>query len=157
MKIQLLTIGGLKMEYARIGCALFTKRLNSLCRFECIELPDAHRKKKGNPKHWKKEEGQRILKALGSCSAWVALDEKGAQYTSQKWAQWIQKIQNQSYSRLCFVIGGPDGLDQDILNRAPYTLSLGAMTLPHELARLLLLEQLYRAHAILNHLPYHRD
>jgi 23S rRNA (pseudouridine1915-N3)-methyltransferase len=156
MKIQLITVGGLKQEYAQIGCALFEKRLRHQCRFELIEVKDAKRSKRGDVAQWKAQEAHHIQDALGTSAYWVALDEKGASWTSVDLSKKIEWAQNQSFSKLTFVIGGPDGLDSQLLANAPQKLALGSLTLPHELARLILLEQLYRAHSILENSPYHR-
>ena len=157
MKIQLITIGGLKQPYAKEGCALFEKRLKGLTRYELKELRDAKRGKTPDVDRWRREEAERIKQALASTPIWVALDERGTTLTSRKLAHLIQEARNRAYHTLPFVIGGPDGLDQPLRENAPKLISLGPMTLPHELARLVLLEQLYRAHAILGNLPYHRD
>ena len=156
MKIQLIAVGGLKQDYARVGCTLFEKRLRHQCRFELIEVKDAKRSKRGDVSQWKAQEANHIRDALGSSSYWIALDERGASWTSIHLSKKIEWAQNQSFSNLAFVIGGPDGLDPDLLASAPQKLALGPLTLPHELARLILLEQLYRAHSILENSPYHR-
>ena len=157
MKIQVVTIGGLKQSYAQEGCALFEKRLKGLCRYELKELRDAKRGKTPQVDQWKREEGDRIRQAVTHAPFWVALDERGEALTSRKLARLIQDAQNRAYHSLPFVIGGPDGLETSLRDQAPKLISLGPMTLPHELARLVLLEQLYRAHAIIANLPYHRD
>ena len=156
MKIRVLAVGGLKQEYARSGCALFEKRIRHQCRFELIEVKDAKRSKRGDVSQWKLQEARHIQDALGNSPYWIALDERGASWTSIQLSKKIQWAQNQSFPTLTFVIGGPDGLDADLLARAPQKLALGSFTLPHEMARLILLEQLYRAHSILENSPYHR-
>lgn len=157
MKIQLVTIGGLKQSYAKEGCALFEKRLKGLARYELKELKDAKRGKTPDVNRWRQDEGKRIKQVIATAPLWIALDERGDTFTSRGLAQIIQQAQNRALHTLPFVIGGPDGLEPTLRASAPKLLSLGPMTLPHELARLVLLEQLYRAHAILGNLPYHRD
>ena len=157
MKLQLITIGKLKQPYAVEGCELFMKRLKGLSRFELIELRDAKRGKNAQPDRWRREEGARIEQSLKGAPLWIALDERGVSMTSRQLAGVIEEAQNRALKTLPFVIGGPDGLDPALRATAPKTLCLGVMTLPHELARLVLLEQLYRAHAIMANLPYHRD
>ena len=156
MKIQLIVVGGLKQAYAQEGCALFMKRLAPLCKFELLEVKDAKRKGKDKSR-WKLEEAERLQQAIGNASYWIALDERGKHYNSRAFANMIQQAQNRAYHTLPFVIGGPDGLSPELLQKAPVKLCLGQMTMPHELARLVLLEQLYRAHSILANTPYHRD
>lgn len=157
MKIQLITIGGLKQDYAQEGCTLFEKRLKGLAKFELKELRDAKRSKTPDVERWRREEAERIKQAIKGVPFWIALDERGEALNSRQFAKLIQKAQNRAYHSLPFVIGGPDGLDPKLRETAPKLISLGPMTMPHELARLVLLEQLYRAHAILANLPYHRD
>ena len=155
MKIKLIAVGGLKQEYAQVGCALFEKRLKHMCRFELIEVRDA--KRKGcDVERWKAQEAEQLKQALSGVSTWIALDERGQEWGSERLAREIQERQTRSHHSLAFVIGGPDGFDASLLKSAPQTLRLGKMTLPHELARLVLLEQLYRAHSILANTPYHR-
>lgn len=157
MKIQVITIGGLKQDYAREGCSLFEKRLRGLTKYELKELRDAKRGKTPDVDRWRREEGERIQQAIVDAPLWVALDERGESLSSRALAKLIQKAQNRALHTLPFVIGGPDGLEPSLRESAPKLMSLGPMTLPHELARLVLLEQLYRAHAIIANLPYHRD
>ena len=157
MKLQLITVGKLKQDYAVKGCDLFIKRLKPLCRrFELIEVRDAKRRPGGSSTAWMREEAGHIQDALRETSMWVALDERGASWTSVELAQFIERSQIHAHKSIAFVIGGPDGLDSTLRARAPKKLCLGTMTLPHELARLVLLEQLYRAHSTLANTPYHR-
>lgn len=155
MKIKLIVVGGLKQEYAQIGCAMFTERLSRMCRFELIEVRDAKRQGR-DADRWKAQEAEALRQALLGVSTWIALDEHGEEWGSERLAREIQERQTRSHSALAFVIGGPDGFDATFLSTAPKKLRLGKMTLPHELARLVLLEQLYRAHSILANTPYHR-
>jgi 23S rRNA (pseudouridine1915-N3)-methyltransferase len=158
MKLKLICIGGIKQEYAQLGCALFESRIKAFgIPFEVIELKDSIRTDGANAQKWKAEEAIKIRKALeGAGGIWVAMDEKGIELNSVQFADWIDKQQNQSTKALSFVIGGPDGLEAELRASADLKLRLGAMTLPHELARLVLTEQLYRAYSILKNLPYHR-
>ena len=155
MKIKLIAVGGLKQEYAKVGCALFAARLSKMCRFELIEVRDAKRKG-SDVSRWRAQEAEGIRQALSGVSSWVALDERGEEWGSERLAREIQERQTRSLSSLAFVIGGPDGFDPALLKSAPRSLRLGKMTLPHELARLVILEQLYRAQSILANTPYHR-
>jgi 23S rRNA (pseudouridine1915-N3)-methyltransferase len=101
-------------------------------------------------------EGQRLLGALRSADHVVALDERGRQFGSRELADWLGTRMH-SGENLAFLIGGPDGLAPETLSRSALTLSLSRLTLPHALVRVVLAEQLYRAHCILTHHPYHRD
>jgi 23S rRNA (pseudouridine1915-N3)-methyltransferase len=157
MKIRVIAVGGLKQEYAQVGCEMFMARLRSMCRFELIEIKDSKRTLKGDANRWRSEEADRITQALGGDRFWVALDERGTSWTSRELSTRIERAQVQAITKLSFVIGGPDGLSADLLKSAPSIMNLGVMTYPHELARLILLEQLYRAHTILTNTGYHRD
>jgi len=86
----------------------------------------------------------------------VALDEKGDEFTTREFASWLD-ARRQAGRELAFIIGGPDGLDPDVLARADFKLSLSRLTLPHALVRVLLAEQLYRAQSVLENHPYHRE
>ncbi|MEN8196737.1 MAG: 23S rRNA (pseudouridine(1915)-N(3))-methyltransferase RlmH [Pseudomonadota bacterium] len=105
----------------------------------------------------KRKEAELILAALPERAFTVALDERGKQYSSTDFARQIGRWREQTGGPLAFVIGGADGLHQSVLDAADATLSLGAMTWPHRLARCLLAEQLYRAQSILSGHPYHRE
>lgn len=105
----------------------------------------------------KEQEAELLLSAVAAAQHVIALDEKGKEFTSKLFAAHLQKQQDQGARTIAFVIGGADGLHDNILKRAHATLSLGRLTWPHMLVRGLLAEQLYRAHTILNHHPYHRE
>jgi 23S rRNA (pseudouridine1915-N3)-methyltransferase len=101
-------------------------------------------------------EGERLLTALRPADYVVALDERGRQFATRELAEWLGARMHLRRS-LAFLIGGPDGLSREVLARSALTLSLSRLTLPHALVRVVLAEQLYRAHCILSHHPYHRD
>ncbi len=102
-------------------------------------------------------EGQRLLGSLHAQDIVICLDEKGKNYTSQDFAKFLQNISENATRTPCFIIGGAFGLDAKVRQAAQYTLALGPMTFPHELARVLLLEQIYRAEAIIRNVPYHHQ
>jgi 23S rRNA (pseudouridine1915-N3)-methyltransferase len=119
-----------------------------------IELDE---KRKPPPAQLKAREAELILAAVPSGARLVALDEKGAAWSSRDLAEWLARWRDQGVATLAFAIGGADGLGPTVIERADAVLSLGAMTWPHLLVRSLLLEQLYRAQQILARHPYHRD
>lgn len=129
----------------------YMKRLSGRIEIKEVEerraLPSAERKDR---------EGELLLAALPEDAFLVALDEGGREFTSADFADRLQRWRLEGVKTLAFVIGGADGLAQPLVRRARLTLSLGAMTWPHLLARILLLEQLYRAQQILAGHPYHR-
>ena len=156
MRLQLIVVGTLKQEYARVGCALFLERLKRAGACELVEISDTKRSRGGDARRWKLEEAEKIRRALRGAGPWVALDERGRGWRSEELASFIGKTEDTGRATLSFVIGGPDGLDPTLLSEATWRWSLGPGTLPHELARLVLLEQLYRARMIIQGHPYHR-
>ncbi len=121
-----------------------------------MELKEVEERKPLAPPQLKRREGERLLAAAGGKSFLVALDRRAKQTGSEEFAALMETWQSRGVGRLAFLIGGAEGLDQTLLARADYTLSLGAMTWPHLLVRVLLAEQIYRAQCILAHHPYHR-
>lgn len=103
------------------------------------------------------DEGARLIAAMGPTDIVVCLDEHGRNMTSRDFAGFIERLTENATRTPCFVIGGAFGLDKSVLQRAEHKLALGPMTFPHEMARVVLLEQLYRADAILRGAPYHHD
>lgn len=132
----------------------YAGRLKHYTKLEVLELPESSGKKLP-PGHAKEQEAKAILGKLQPNEALVALDEHGKTLDSVELAQFLGRALNQSKD-LAFVIGGDEGLHDSVLKRAELTLSLGRMTLPHRLARVVLIEQLYRAFTILRGEPYHR-
>lgn len=119
----------------------------------CIEISES---RKGSARERRADEAGKLLAKLNDAATLIALDEKGEALSSGKFARFLGARRDAAISDLCFIIGGPDGLGQAVRDRAARTLSLGAMTLPHGLARVVLAEQIYRAVTILAAHPYHR-
>lgn len=130
----------------------YLSRMPWPCRV--IELEDRRASRDGTSKA---READLILKTLPQSAEIVALDEHGKQFTSRKFAKKIAQFQQDGKKQLVFILGGADGLDARVLEKATFKLSLGEMTWPHMLARVMLAEQLYRASTILSGHPYHRD
>lgn len=129
----------------------YQKRLSHYTKLELLELPEA----RGDKAHAMAKEAAGILGAVGPNAWLVALDERGKSLSSVELSQLIHKAQNGS-ADLVFAIGGDEGLAPEVRERARVTLSLSKMTLPHRMARMLLMEQLYRAFTILRGEPYHK-
>jgi len=123
---------------------------------EISEVRDIVRKG-GDVARYRAEEARGLRAAVPTGATVVALDERGTEYDSLSFAAWLGQQRDRSVPAMAFLIGGPDGLDPDLRASAQRTWSLGRLTLPHELARLVLLEQLYRAGSILQGTPYHRE
>ena len=135
----------------------YQKRLSHYVRFEWTELPELKNTKNLREATQKEDEGKRVLKQLSSQDTLVLLDEKGSQYSSKGFADFLQKRMNAGTKNLVFVIGGPYGFSAEVYARAQYKISLSAMTFSHQMVRLFVAEQLYRAFSILNNEPYHHE
>lgn len=157
MKLKVIAVGKVRAEYARIGCADFFERANRHLDVEEIEVRDARRSKRGDPAAYKADEAARLLDAIPTGATVIALDERGRQWSSRGFAQYVEALRDRAVPYLALLIGGPDGLDPAVRKRADRVWALGEMTMSHELARLVLAEQVYRAGTILAGLPYHRD
>lgn len=138
--IRVLVVGKLKAKWAQLADADYRKRLSRFARVELIEIPDS------DPAR----EGKAILAKLGT-EPLISCDPNGATWTSEDLARRLGK-----HGSLSFCIGGPDGLSKEVLDASRESFAFGRVTLPHELARVTLLEQLYRGHTILGGHPYHR-
>ena len=144
MRIILIAVGKIKDRALRKLLDDYAKRISRYATFEEIEVKD------GPPAQVQ----SRIDKAIPVQSKWVTLEVTGKPYTSIEFSHWIESHETRATSTLAFVLGGAYGLPSDLSKRADFKLSLSTMTLPHRLARLLLLEQIYRAFSISRGQPY---
>lgn len=151
MKLTFLSVGKDRSGLFSPGVDEYAKRLGHTHKVQLVELPES----RASGLKAKEEEGAALLKKLGPRDALVALDERGKSLSSVDFAKWLGRQQD-SGRDVAFVIGGDEGLSEDVRGKAALTLSLSAMTLPHRLARLVLLEQVYRAFSILRGEPYHK-
>jgi 23S rRNA (pseudouridine1915-N3)-methyltransferase len=151
MRYQLVTIGNLKRRFYAEGCAFYLERLKNYAKVEVLELKEH---KSSQAEAVREAESEALLKAASGFI--VALDEMGKTFTSEKLAQRITTLENQSMSLISILIGGAEGHSETLKKTANELWSLSAFTLPHDLARLVLLEQLYRAETIRAGHPYHR-
>ncbi len=151
MKIHIISVGEPKHEYAQLGVALYGTRLARHHKLKIVHVRDS--KKTGLAK--KTEEGERLLTAIGNVFC-ITLEVKGKNYSSEQLSAWLENLATQGTSEIAFVIGGPDGLSDEVRNRANASWSLSNLTLPHDLALLVMLEALYRAATIAKNEPYHR-
>jgi len=157
MKIILITVGKTDQQWLSDGIRQYTERLSHFCQFEFQVIPDIRNTRSMEASVQKEREGEQILKLLQPSDDVYLLDDKGLEMTSPQMAQWLEKRMSQSTKRLVFIIGGPYGFSPDVYNRVPGRLSLSRMTFSHQMVRLIFAEQLYRAFAILNNLPYHHE
>lgn len=157
MKILLLSIGKTHKSFIKEGQDLYIKRLQKYIPFEYKELPDVKNAGKLQPEQRMKKETEAFLQAIPSASKIILLDEKGKSFSSMKFAQQTQSWMNEGHKYLVFVIGGPYGFAPEMYQQAQGKLSLSSMTFSHEMIRLFITEQIYRAFTILNNEPYHHE
>jgi 23S rRNA (pseudouridine1915-N3)-methyltransferase len=155
MKFQFWAIGKNHEPYVKPGVEDFTKRISNYYKAEWNIIPVPKNAGMMSEMDLKKKEGELIMGWLEKDDYLVALDEHGKQVSSEGLADFIRKTGNRSLKRIVFVIGGAFGLDEVILKRADFTWSLSQLTFPHQLVRLLLAEQVYRACTILKNEKYH--
>ncbi len=151
--VKILAVGGIKTTYWKDAIKYYQQRLNHWRDVQEINVKDGDSALPSPERN--KWEGQRLIQALQPSDYVICLDEKGKSFTSQEFAKFLEKNSENATKTPCFVIGGAFGLDQEVRDKANFLMSLGPMTFPHELARVLIYEQLYRAEAILRGVPYH--
>lgn len=154
MRVTLIAVGKLKEPHFRDACAEYLKRLGPYASVVVTEIDD--RDVSADESRALAAEGEAILKAVPASAHVVVLDSRGAEKTSEEFSAWLADRMGSGSPDIAFVVGGAAGLDARVLSRASERLSLGRMTLPHQLARVVLLEQVYRAFRILRGEPYHR-
>jgi 23S rRNA (pseudouridine1915-N3)-methyltransferase len=155
MKIHFWSIGKNNESYVKAGVEDFTKRISNYYPVQWTIIPMPKNSGMMNELDLKKKEGEMILSFLSKDDCLVALDEKGKQLSSEGLAEFIQKRANESTRNLVFLIGGAFGLDDAVLKRANYKWSLSNLVFPHQLVRLILAEQVYRACSINRNEKYH--
>ncbi|MCR1839104.1 23S rRNA (pseudouridine(1915)-N(3))-methyltransferase RlmH [Murimonas intestini] len=159
MRISVIAVGRIKEKYLTEAIKEYSKRLGRYCRLDITELADEKTPDKASPleaEQIKAREGERILKSIRDNSYVIALAIQGQKMTSEKFAEMVEKLGVNGESHLTFVIGGSLGLHGDVLKRAACLLSFSDMTFPHQLMRVILLEQIYRAYRINSNEPYHK-
>ncbi len=159
MRISLITVGKIKEKYLRDAIAEYSKRLSRYCKLEIIEVMDEKTPDHAGEaaeKSIRDKEAERILKYIKEGSYIFTLEILGKQLTSEELSEKIDSLGIQGESHLVFIIGGSLGLGEEILRRSDYALSFSKMTFPHQLMRVILLEQIYRSYRIINGEPYHK-
>ena len=150
MKLRFVWIGKTKEKNWRALQEEYLQRLSHFVRFETVEL------REGSVNDGKSGESKRILENVNQSSFVCLLDVQGKQISSPELAQIIEIWQNRGFKEIVFVIGGHNGVSSEVVKRADYRLSLSALTLTHEMARVILIEQLYRAYTIIKGFPYQK-
>ena len=159
MKIKIVTVGKLKEKYLKDGIAEYSKRISRFAAVEMIELADEKTPDRASDSENEKIldlEGNRILSKIGDREFVVVLAIEGKTLSSEEFSKQLEQASINGYSTLTFVIGGSLGLSPQVKKRANLSLSFGRVTLPHQLMRLVLVEQIYRAFTIQQGSPYHK-
>ena len=155
MKIHFWSVGKTNEAYIKEGVEEFTKRISKYYPVEWTIIPVPKNAAMMSEIDLKKKEGEIVLEWLDKDDYLIALDERGKQFTSEALADFIMKRSNESIRNLVFLIGGAFGMDEAVLFRANQKWSLSSLTFPHQLVRLILAEQVYRACTILRNEKYH--
>ena len=159
MKITVITVGKIKEKYLKDAIAEYSKRLSKYCKLEIVEVADE--KTPDNASEVvedaiRSKEAERIIKYVKDDAYVITLEIGGKQLSSEELADKIDKIGIQGTSHIIFIIGGSIGLGKEVLQKSNYALSFSKMTFPHQLMRVILLEQVYRSYRIINGEPYHK-
>ena len=159
MNVTLLTVGSLKERYWREAVEEYEKRLSAYCKFRLIEVKDEKTPDaidSAAARRVRQKEGERLLEKMDARSLVVTLEIQGKKFDSEGFAAEMEKLEERSRGELCFVIGGSLGLSPEVSARAALHLSFSDFTFPHQLMRVLFLEQLYRSYRIRTGAPYHK-
>ncbi|HGY9801202.1 TPA: 23S rRNA (pseudouridine(1915)-N(3))-methyltransferase RlmH [Streptococcus pneumoniae] len=159
MKIKVVTVGKLKEKYLKDGIVEYSKRISRFAKFEMIELSDEKTPDKASESENQKIleiEGQRILSKIADRDFVIVLAIEGKTFFSEEFSKQLEETSIKGFSTLTFIIGGSLGLSSSVKNRANLSVSFGRLTLPHQLMRLVLVEQIYRAFTIQQGFPYHK-
>ena len=159
MNITIVSVGKLKEKYLEMGIDEYVKRLGGYAKIDVIEVPDEKAPEQLSEAEMdivKKKEGERILAKISQDAYVIALAINGKMKTSEQMAADIESLMTYGKSKITFVIGGSLGLHEDVLKRADEQQSFGKMTLPHQLMKLVLVEQIYRCFRIMKGEPYHK-
>ena len=157
MQIELIVVGKTDSKEVTALVEMYQKRVNHYCRFAITTLPDLRNTKNLSSQQQNQSEGERILDQLTESDYVVLRDERGAEFRSVEFSEWIRKRMVSGLKRLIFVIGGPYGFSEEVYKRANQQISLSKMTFSHQIVRAIFTEQIYRAFTILNNEPYHHE
>ena len=156
MNINIISVGKIREKYIKLGIDEFLKRLTPYSSVKITEIPAEDMKTDCVTEKILQKEGEKILSKIRENTYVIVMDREGKKLGSEKFAQKLGEISSKGVNNVAFVIGSSEGLDDDVKNRADFVLSMSEMTFPHQLMRLILLEQIYRAFRILNNEPYHK-
>ena len=159
MRITLITVGKIKEKYLKDAIDEYSKRLSKYCKLEIVEVADEKTPDNASEvveDSIRSKEAERILKYVKEDAYVITLEINGKQLSSEDLAEKIEKLGIQGNSHIIFIIGGSIGLGKEVLDKSDYALSFSKMTFPHQLMRVILLEQVYRSYRIINGEPYHK-
>lgn len=159
MKITLITVGKIKEKYLKDAIAEYSKRLSKYCKLEILEVADEKTPDNASEiveESIRQKEGERILRLIKDDAYVITLEIGGKMLDSVELSQKIENLGIQGISHIVFVIGGSIGLSKEACKRSNYALSFSKMTFPHQLMRVILLEQVYRSYRIMSGEPYHK-
>lgn len=159
MNIKIIAVGKIKEKYIQDGIKEYSKRLSRYCSLEIIEIDDEKAPENLSDKEMeivKQKEGERILSKVPQNSYVIALVIEGKQLSSEDLAKKMQDLMIDGQSDVCFIIGGSLGLSDEVMARSNFKLSFSKMTFPHQMMRMILLEQVYRGWRIIKGEPYHK-
>ena len=157
MNIKLVVVGKTEEKYLKEGIDIFEKRLKFYIPYEMIVIPSLKETKNLSPQIIKEKEGELILKQISKYDKIILFDEKGLEFTSMDYSVFLQKHMNAGVKNLCFVVGGAFGFSDEVYKKADQKVALSKMTFSHQMIRLLIVEQIYRAFTILKNEPYHNQ
>ncbi len=155
MKIKLLAIGKTDDKNLQVLISTYEKRLKHYIKFEIEIIPDIKNAKNLSQKGQKEKEGELILKKISPFDQLILLDENGKEFSSMDFSKFLQKRMNSGIKQMVLVIGGPYGFSEKVYQKATGKISLSKMTFSHQMIRLFVVEQIYRAFTILKNEPYH--
>ena len=157
MKVEFWVIGNTSFPYLKEGTSIYEKRLKHYIPFEYNVIPDVKNAKNMSKEQLKTKEGDNVLKKLDKGDWLILLDERGKELSSLKFASYFDNLLQQSHKRLIFLVGGAYGFSDAVYQRANGKISLSKMTFSHQMVRLFVIEQIYRAMTILRNQPYHHE
>ena len=157
MDLKLVTVGKTDVKWVKEGLDLYVSRLRHYAPFTLVEIPQLKNVSAFTQEQIKEKEGELILKQVTPGDSVILLDERGKEYRSVEWAEWIRQRLARGGKGLVFVVGGAYGFSQAVYDRAEGMISLSRMTFSHQMVRTVFAEQLYRAFTIIRGEPYHHE
>lgn len=157
MNIKLVVVGKTEEKYLKEGIEIFEKRLKFYIPYEMIIIPSLKDTKNLSPQMVKEREGELIIKQVSKADKVILFDEMGEEFRSIEYANFLQKNMNAGIKTMCFVVGGAFGFSDEVYKIANLKIAMSKMTFSHQMIRLMIVEQLYRAFTILKNEPYHNE